>query len=154
MKKARFILPMLTALLMGFGMTSCENEYFGDSNTRVMEATVCWNHWRTYVDNVENKRYMYVTYEWNALTVDVLNYGSVTAYVYDGDSQCPLPHVVPITYTYNDGSVVVVPESFRYELTPGKITIIMQDLDGELPEGIDYNFPDVSFRVVAMMPVR
>lgn len=150
MKKAKFLLPMLGALLLGAFATSCEPEHvpvaIESSNTRVMQQTIYWNQWQADVN------YMYVTLEWDAITEDVLNYGSVVAYVYDGERQCPLPHVIPITYTTNTGDVTV-PENLRFDLEPGKITFIMQDLDGLLPTGLENTAPIV-FRAVATVPVQ
>lgn len=148
MKRARFLIPVLAALLMGVSMTSCESEYFGDSNTRVMQSTIYWNQW---IDDGQTP-YLYCELDWPALTPDVLTYGSIVAYVYDGDLQCPLPHVIPITYTTATGDIVV-PENIRYDLQVGKITFIMQDLDGEMPEGITNSAP-LTFRAVINMPVN
>ena len=149
MKKARFILPVLAALLLAAGLTSCEPEYFGDSNTRVMQTTVYWNQW---IDDGQTN-YLYCELDWPALNTEVLTYGSITAYVYDGDYQNPLPYVIPITYTLASGATVVVPENIRYDLQPGKITFIMQDLDGNMPEGIVNSAP-LTFRAVINMPVK
>ena len=147
MKKTRFILPMLLALVMGISMTSCSDEYFGDSNTRAMQVTVYWNDW---VDDGQTS-YLYAEVPWNAITLDVLNYGNVVAYVYDGDYQCPLPYVIPVTYTTSSGNIVVA-ENISYDLSLGKITFRMQDLDGGMPEGLTNSAP-ITFRVVVTMPV-
>lgn len=148
MKKARFLLPVLAALLMGTVASSCGREpaAFESTNTRVMQQTIYWNQW------ISDPEYMYVTLDWDALTEDVLNYGSVVAYVYEGTRQCPLPHVIPITYNTASGDIVV-PENLRFDLEPGKITFIMQDLDGNLPEGLENSAP-ITFRAVATVPVQ
>ena len=148
MKKTKCIVPLLLALLMGVMGTSCSEQYFGDSNTRVMETTVYWNEW---YDDGETP-YLYVDREWNAITPDVLRVGNVAAYVYDGEYQCPLPHIVPITYTTATG-VDVVPENISFDLTPGKVSFRMQDLDGGMPEGLANTAP-ITFRVVVTMPVN
>lgn len=147
MKTVKFILPLLAAVLMGVSMTSCSDEYFGDSNTRAMQVTVYWNDW---VDDGQTA-YLYAEVPWNAITIDVLNYGNVAAYVYDGDYQCPLPYVIPVTYTTASGNIVVA-ENISYDLSPGKITFRMQDLDGGMPEGLTNSAP-LTFRVVVNMPV-
>lgn len=147
MKTVKFILPLLAAVLMGVSMTSCSDEYFGDSNTRAMQVTVYWNDW---VDDGQTS-YLYAEVPWNAITIDVLNYGNVAAYVYDGDYQCPLPYVIPVTYTTASGNIVVA-ENISYDLSPGKITFRMQDLDGGMPEGLTNSAP-LTFRVVVNMPV-
>lgn len=148
MKKARKLLPVLMALVLGFGMTSCSDEYFGDSNTRAMTTTVCWTNW---VDDGATA-YLYAEVPWDAITDDVLEFGNVSAYIYDDNYQCPLPYIVPITYTTATGSVVV-PENFTFDLSRGKVTFRMQDLDGGMPEGIT-NCAPITFRVVVTMPVR
>ena len=148
MKKARFILPVLLALVMGVMGTSCSDEYFGDSNTRVMEVPVAWNQW--FDDGTT--AYLYAEVPWDAITVDVLNYGNVAAYVYDGEYQCPLPHIYPVCYTTNTGDVYV-PENITFDLAPGKVTFRMQDLDGGMPEGLAGSRP-ITFRVVVTMPVK
>ncbi|MBP5526885.1 MAG: hypothetical protein J6X79_00360 [Bacteroidales bacterium] len=148
MKKVKLILPMLLALVLGFTMTSCESEYFGDTNTRAMTTTIEWTQW---VDDGATA-YLYVDVPWDAITADVLNFGNVSAYVYDGEYQCPLPYIVPITYTTATGNVVV-PENITYDLSLGKISFRMQDLDGGMPEGLTNSAP-ITFRVVVTMPVE
>ncbi len=147
MKKRSLILPLLMALVLGVSMTSCSDEYFGDSNTRAMTTTVYWNDW---VDDGATA-YLYAEVPWDAITIDVLNVGNVVAYVYDGDYQCPLPYVIPVTYTTATGNIVV-PENISYDLSPGKITFRMQDLDGGMPESLTNSAP-ITFRVVVTMPV-
>lgn len=148
MKKVKFILPMLMALAMGLSMTSCSDEYFGSTNTRAMTTTVYWNDW---VDDGATA-YLYAEVPWDAITLDVLNFGNVAAYIYDGDYQCPLPHIVPITYNTATGPVVVA-ENITFDLAPGKVTFRMQDMDGNMPEGLTNN-PPITFRVVVTMPVE
>ncbi|MCR5445883.1 MAG: hypothetical protein K6E96_09460 [Bacteroidales bacterium] len=152
MKKAKFLLPMLGALLLGAFATSCEPEHvpvaIESSNTRVMQQTIYWNQWQADVD------YMYVTLEWDAITEDLLKYGSVVAYVYEGEYQCPLPHIYPMgEVTYENGNVDYLVEKLSYELEPGRITFIMQDLDGLPPTGLENTAPIV-FRAVATVPVQ
>lgn len=148
MKKIRILIPMLAAVLTGMFSTSCQRDVtFESVNTRVMEATIYRNQW-----NDDGSGYLWKTYDWDAITTDVLNYGNVDAYVYDGGRQCPLPHILPITYTFSDGSSTVVPENLRFDFEPGKITFIMQDLDGEMPEGLSEE--PITFRVVATVPVQ
>ena len=148
MKRISFLLPVLAALVMGFFATSCEPDYVIEgSHTRVMTATVYHDKWQVYED-VSGTRYLYKSFEWDALSENMLKYGTVVAYVYDGTNQCPLPHVIPISYTVN-GNVEVVPENIRFDIGVGTITFIMQDLDGFLPEDIA---DDLVFRAVATIP--
>lgn len=148
MKKVKAILPLLLALVTGTLATSCSDEYFGDSNTRVMdEIIIYWNQW---VDDGETA-YLYVDVPWDAITPDVLRHGNVAVYIYDGDYQCPLPHIYPVCYTTATGNTYV-PENITFDLSPGKISFRMQDLDGGMPEGLQNSAP-IMFRAVVNMPV-
>ena len=148
MKKTKFLLSALMALVLGLSMTSCHEEYWGETNTRAMTVTVYWNDW---VDD-GNTAYLYAEVPWDAITDDVLNFGNVSAYIFDDQYQCPLPYVIPVTYTTATGPVVV-PENISYDLSLGKVTFRMQDLDGEMPDGLTNSAP-MKFRVVVTMPVR
>ena len=145
MKKARFLIPVLAAMLAGLFATSCGPEdVIEGSYVRVAEMTVYRNHW-----NDDGSGYLWCSFDWpEGITTEVLKYGTVVAYVYDGERQCPLPHVIPITYNVN-GTDVVVPENLRFDMEPGIITFIMEDLDGNMPTGIN---TDLTFRVVSTVP--
>lgn len=147
MKKRKILIPVLAAILVSMFGTSCTKDVTLESvNTRVMEGTVYRNQWKD-----DGSGYLWCSFDWNAITSDVLTYGTVEAYVYDGERQCPLPHVIPIKYTYDDGTFEYVPENIRYDFEPGTVTFIMQDFDGYLPGAIDQDF---TFRVVATVPVQ
>ena len=148
MKKARILFPLLLAVLTGFFATSCTPDYIIEgSHTRVMQATVEHGKWQVYQD-VSGKEYLYKSFDWDALTPEMVQYGTVTAYVYEGTNQCPLPHVIPIRYNVN-GNIDVVAENIRFDYGVGTITFIMEDLDGFLPEDV---VDDLVFRVVATVP--
>lgn len=141
------ILPVVAAVLMGILGTACDREEAIESvNTRVMEATIYRNQW-----NDDGSDYLWKTFDWDAITPEVLAYGTVTGYVYDGARQCPLPHILPISYQLTSGGIEFVPENLRFDMEPGKITFIMQDLDGGMPYDIQ---TDLTFRVVATVPVQ
>lgn len=144
----KFIAPLLMVFVSGVMATSCGREpvLIESVHTSVLNQEVKWTDWRAGNDH------LYATFEWPALTQNVLRYGSVTAYTYYNDIQVPLPHVIPIYYTI-DGEEVVVPENLRYEIEEGRITFVMQDLDGFIPEGIENSAP-INFRVVATVPVE
>lgn len=157
MKKNKTLKGMLLAVavaVMSFCFSSCTEEVALESvNTYVKnDIPIFWNQWIDYVDNTNNIQYKYYVLEWNAITTDVLNYGNVTVYFYDGENQAPLPYIVPITYNTATGPVVV-PENIRFDLQPGSITFIMQDLDGGLPESLENTAP-LYFRAVATVPVQ
>ena len=146
MKKSKILIPVLASILAGLFSTSCTKDVALESvNTRVMECTIYRNQW-----NDDGSGYLWKTYDWDAITNDVLTYGSIDAFVYDGSRQCPLPHVIPVAYLV-DGQTVYVPENIRFDFEPGKITFIMQDLDGFMPTGLDV---DLTFRAVATVPVQ
>lgn len=149
MKKTKILMATLVTALLALTATSCNKEVaFESTNTRVMQNEVKWYDWSN------GGNYMYVTFDWDAITNDVLNYGTVDAYVYENGRQCPLPYAYPMgQVSYDDGTVDYLIEQLRYDLEPGKITFIMQDLDGNLPEGLENTAP-LTFRAVATVPVQ
>ena len=158
MKKAKVLFSMLAVALLGIAASSCNREEvsFESVNTRIMEQEVYWNQWGDFVDG--DVQYKFVTFDWNAITTDVLNYGTVNAYVYETDAvgthQCPLPYSFPIAYTDDLGNPFYVATNFRYILEPGKITFIREDLDGgPIGTTMDYTAP-LTFRAVATVPVQ
>ncbi|MBR5091927.1 MAG: hypothetical protein IKX32_00435 [Bacteroidales bacterium] len=154
MKKNRTLKGMLLTVAvaaMSLTLSSCNDEVLLESvNTRVMEATVEWTQW---IDDGATP-YFYKTIEWDGISTDVLQYGNVQAYVYDGNYQCPLPYIYPLGLAnYDDGSSHFLVEQISYDLEPGKITFKMQDLDGNIPQNI-MNTAPITFRVVATVPVQ
>ena len=156
MKKTKFLLPALTAIQLGLTAVSCGKDpiAFESTNSRVMQNEIKWGDWLPDYDH----NYMYVTFDWDAITTDVLNYGTVSAYVYDEGRQCPLPYAYPMgTMVYDAGTpnefTDFLVEQLRCDFEPGKLTFIMQDLDGNMPEIIPYSAP-ITFRAVATVPVQ
>ncbi len=149
MKKTKILLASLALALFALTATSCNKEVsFESMNTRVMQNEVYWNQWRT------EGNHLAITFDWDAITTDVLNYGTVDAYVYEGSHQCPLPYAYPMgQVSYDDGTFDYLVEQLRFDVEPGKITFIMQDLDGNLPEGLENSAP-LTFRAVATVPVQ
>ena len=156
MKKTKILLSAMALLLLGMAATSCDKDpiVFQSTNSRIMENDIKWGDW------LAGPNYIYVTYDWDAISTDVLNYGTVSAYVYDNGHQCPLPYAYPMGPLYYDidGNDTIdfidnMVEQIRCEFEPGKITFIMQDLDGNLPEIIPYSDP-ITVRAVATVPVQ
>ncbi len=144
MNRKRFLMPVMVALFAALFATSCgPDAIIEGSQTRVMQATVYRNQWKD-----SGVGYLWCSFEWDALTPNALKYGNIAAYIYEDERQCPLPHVIPVTYNVN-GDDVVVPENFRYDVETGVITFIMQDLDGAMPEDINEDF---IFRAVVTVP--
>ncbi len=143
MKKA--ILPIVAAITLALGFSSCEHQ-----TMETMEVTIYPGNW---VKPASANYYMATVY-WDELDEDVVDYGTVNAYLLDGGRQNLLPYVYPIDYsTYDeDGNVIepiIIPENLRYDYRYGEITFILQDLDGMMPEGME-NIPNMTFRVVAI----
>lgn len=143
MKKA--ILPIVAAIALALGFSSCEHQ-----TMETMEVTIYPGNW---VKPASANYYMATVY-WDELDEDVVDYGTVNAYLLDGGRQNLLPYVYPIDYsTYDEnGNVIeniIVPENLRYDYRYGEITFILQDLDGMMPEGME-NIPNMTFRVVAI----
>lgn len=156
MKKIKILMVTFVGAFLALTATSCNKEVAIEStHTRVMQQEVYWDQWRDFVDG--DVQYKYVAFDWDAITTDVLNYGSVDAFVYetdaDGIHQCPLPYVFPIKYFDDAGVAFFVPTNLRYILEPGKITFIREDLDGGEVTGMENTAP-LTFRAVATVPVQ
>ena len=152
MKKNRTLKGMLLTVAvaaMSLTLSSCNDEVLLESvNTRVMEKEIYWNQW------ADEANYKYVSLSWDAITTDVLQYGNVQAYVYDGNYQCPLPYIYPLGLVpYDDGSSHFLVQQISYDLEPGIITFKMQDLDGNRPSNLENTAP-ITFRAVATVPVQ
>jgi hypothetical protein len=147
----KLLMPLLATLFVGVMATSCEDEYIIESmNTKVGTVTVVDSDWTSFPGSNIEGRYLQAEIEWPVLTQTVLDWGNVNVYVYVGNKQYSLPYVCPVTYTMTDGSQVVVAENIKFYLLPGHVYIVMQDLDGEMPDG--YIEP-MTFRMVATWPV-
>lgn len=145
MKLFKLILPMLAIALMASG---CTKEYYTlDYSTGVNvythQYTITPAQWNrnegSYMPGSYN--YLYASFENADITADVMQNGSVVAYVYDVYDVANnlgawnlLPYIVPIEYheqnadgTWND---YAVSENIRFEWEEGKVTFIIQELDG------------------------
>jgi len=87
--------------------------------------------------------YYYATFDNENITDDVIAVGTVQAYIYaiydvaqNLGSWNPLPFVYPLQMKDDNGDTVIVPENTRFEYEKGKVTFIIQDLDGYDPEAI------------------
>ena len=142
MRKA--LLPLLAAIVLGLGFTSCEHQ-----TMKSTEVTVRSNDWVQPV----NTNYYIATFSWDELDEDVVDFGTVNAYLIEGGRQNLLPYVYPVDYSTYDqnGNVVGQPlfiaENLRFDYTYGTISFIMQDMDNNAPTG---TFPDMTFRIVAI----
>ncbi|MBR3985628.1 MAG: hypothetical protein IKK04_00605 [Bacteroidales bacterium] len=144
MKLKHIILPIMAAFLLFSGCTK-EVNYYG-AQIETYRFNINPAEWiRVEGNNLPGaNNYLYCTKEIPAINSEVFNYGNVQAYVwnvYDGQNNLgawnTLPFVYPLEVYYNndDGtqSMEVVPENLRFEWELGKVTFIIQDLDGYDP---------------------
>lgn len=138
---------MLTAVALSLGFTSCEHQ-----TMRSVEVTVQPYDWVTN----NNVNYYFATFRWDELDADVIDYGTVNAYLIQNGKQNLLPLVTPITYynidTNGDGigdTDVTVAENIRFDMEYGMITFIIEDMDGYLPGDMAGTAP-MTFRIVAI----
>lgn len=143
----KIILTMLTAVALSLGFTSCEHQ-----TMRSVEVTVQPYDWVTN----NNVNYYFATFRWDELDADVIDYGTVNAYLIQNGKQNLLPLVTPITYynidTNGDGigdTDVTVAENIRFDMEYGMITFIIEDMDGYLPGDMAGTAP-MTFRIVAI----
>ena len=68
-------------------------------------------------------------------------------------ARTPSPYTYPVTVQFDDGTTGIVGEALSYDFEPGKVTIIMQDLDGWMPQLTLADRP-MTFRIVATAPIN
>ncbi len=146
MKKLKLfaLLAVVAATLSG-----CTDEYYEYYGAQVLTHTyeITPGQWsRLEGQNMPgSENYLYATFENSDITKSVIANGTVTADVwaiYDRSNNLgswhPLPYVYPleVSVTYDDGTtgIGVVAETIRFEWEPGKVTFIIQELDGWDPE--------------------
>lgn len=127
-------------------LTGCTKEYYGAQVFTHVYTIVPDNWIRNEGANLPGaNNYIYAAFNNPDITRDVVENGSVTADVwalYDYGQNLgswhPLPYVYPLelNVTYDDGTtgLVVIPETIRMEWEEGRVTFIIQDLDGYDPE--------------------
>lgn len=144
MKLFRLFLPMLALMMLA---TGCTKEYImNGAQIQTVQFNITPSEWmRNEGDLPGTNNYLYCTKDIDFITEDVFNFGTVQAYawnVYDAQHNLgawnTLPFVYPLeVYVTNDDnttSLVIVPENLRFEWELGKVTFIIQDLDGYDPE--------------------
>ena len=151
MKLFKLFLPMLAVAAMAAG---CTKEYYTIENYSGVEVythqyTINPGHWLRnqgqFLPGAYN--YLYASFENADITADVMENGTVQAYVYNVyDTQNnlgawnTLPFIIPIEIheQNDDGSWndYTVPENIRFEWEEGKVTFIIQDLDGWDPDNM------------------
>lgn len=136
---------MLAAVMLT--LTGCTEDYYG-AYVFSHEYTIIPGNWtrNSGIDNPGTDNYLYAEFENKDITPDVLDNGTVTADVYaiynvqqDLGSWHPLPYVYPIAVNVTDQSTgathtEIVAETIRMEWELGKVTFIIQELDGWDPD--------------------
>ena len=145
----KFILPVLTALVMGLTCTSCERDDVIESvNTVWSEFTVTNDMW--VVD--QNTDDLFCSMQWDVLDDYVLKCGNVQAYIYEGERQVPLPYIYPVTFVDNNGNDQVRPLNIRFDFEKGVITYIVTDCGEFLTNPV--NLYTMRVRAVCTYPVN
>lgn len=143
MKLKKLFLPLLAVLML---VSGCTDEYYG-AQIETFQFNVTPAEWsRLEGDNLPgSNNYLYCEKEIPAINRQVFENGTVQAYawnVYDPQHNLGAWNTLPFIYplevyvTNEDGSVdrVIVPENLRFEWELGKVTFVIQDLDGFDPE--------------------
>ncbi len=145
----KFILPVLAALTMGLFSTSCEKDRFIESvNTVWTEFTVTNDQW--VVDQQTDD--LVCSLRWDVITDYVLKCGNISAYLYEGTRQVPLPYVYPVTFFDNAGNTYVRPLEVRFDFEKGVISFIITDCGEYLTDPV--TLKTMRFRAVCTYPVE
>ena len=145
MKLFKLFLPLLAISALA---TGCTKEYYTiGSQVYTHQYTVTPSQWtRNQGNNLPGAdNYLYASFENADITAEAVESGTVQAFVYNTYDQQhnlgawnTLPFVYPLeVYVTNDSGeqeLVIVPENLRFEWEQGKVTFIIQDLDGYDPE--------------------
>ena len=152
MKLFKLFLPMLAVAALASG---CTKEYYtivNGADVYTHQYTITPGQWtRNEGQNMPGSyNYLYASFQNADITADVMQNGSVVAYVYDvydaANNQGAwnmLPYIIPIEIHEQDDSGewndFVVAENIRFEWEEGKVTFIIQDLDGWDPTNMTSN---------------
>lgn len=158
MKQKSLLFSMLAVLMLATGCTKeyitkeyITEEYYTNENygsqVQVFNFNIAPSEWNRFEGNnlPGGDNYLYCEKSISAINNDVFNHGAVIAYawnVYDSQQNRgawnALPFIFPLEVIAPnaDGtsSMVIVPENLRFEWELGKVTFIIQDLDGYDPE--------------------
>ncbi|MBP9990336.1 MAG: membrane lipoprotein lipid attachment site-containing protein [Bacteroidales bacterium] len=137
----KIIFPLLALVLLA---TGCRKDpdiinYYTGSEVRTAYYTVHDNQW------MSNGDFYFVDCENPDITRAVLENGAVVACVWNADNWYDLPYVYPM----ETSAGVVVPENVRFQYREGMVTIVMQDMDGYLPDEV---YGDMTFKVSVIRP--
>ena len=136
----KMILPLLAAVVMAMGFTSCEHQTMRSTDIKVNGSD--WS-------KPAGANYYIATFSWDELTEEVVMDGTVDAAIYHNGRLNPLPYVYPIEAgTDASGNPIYVAENIRFQYTYGIISFIVEDLDGLEPENMAQ--ANLSFHVTAI----
>lgn len=157
MKMNRIILPLVAMVLLATGCTKEYVTYTYGAQVENFRFNINPGEWEynegANLPGAEN--YFYCTVDVPAITDEVFDHGTVQAYVwnvynvdYNLGAWNTLPFVYPlevyVTNEEGEQELVMVPENLRFEWEKGKVTFVIQDLDGYDP--VRLNSP-LSFKV-------
>ncbi|MBR3724355.1 MAG: hypothetical protein IKN11_03055 [Bacteroidales bacterium] len=147
MKLKRMILPLVALAMLASG---CTKEYvtFG-SQLQTFRFNVTPSQWKVNEGAAlpGSDNYLYCELDVPAIDNEVFDRGTVQAYVwnvYDVANNLgawnPLPFVYPLELLVDNDeggqSWIIVPENLRFEWEKGRVTLIIQDLDGYDPTSL------------------
>ena len=153
MKITKLFIPAiaLAALLCGCTKEYITNEYYQGSKVYARDFTVKPSDWQVnYTDGgtiAREDNYLWAEFDNPDITQNAVDNGTVQAFIYtiydvtnNLGSWNPLPYVYPLLIEEKENGTVVnsyiVGENTRFEYNVGKVTFIIQDLDGINPVDI------------------
>lgn len=141
----------LAALFSGCTKEYITNEYYEGSKVYARDFTVKPSDWQfNYPDGgtiAREDNYLWAEFDNPDITQNAVDNGTVQAFIYtiydvtnNLGSWNPLPYVYPLLIEEKENGTVVnsyiVGENTRFEYNVGKVTFIIQDLDGINPVDI------------------
>lgn len=141
----------LAALLCGCTKEYITNEYYQGAKVYARDYTIKPSDWKTlYADGDKIARednYFFAEFDNPDITQNAVDNGTVQAFIYtiydvtnNLGSWNPLPYVYPLLIEEKENGTVVnsyiVGENTRFDYNVGKVTFIIQDLDGINPVDI------------------
>lgn len=152
MNTRKLLLPIFT-LLFACLFSSCKREVVHETVvneiTKEVAATVTHECTITARDWVwaSDYNYYYATVDCSDLTKDVDTYGAAIVYYYEDGRWNMLPYTIPY---YSGAENDTWAENLRFDWEIGKITFILQDLDGGQPENIE-GIQDMFFKICIIL---
>lgn len=142
----KIIIPILATFAMLF--SACGPDYVDieSINTRAATFTVTNDMWK-----VDDNNDLYASFEWTAIDDYTLKYGNVTAYLYEGERQVPLPYAYPVEFIDGAGNSIWQPLNIRFDIEQGVITFVVSDLGDQLSSPT--SLLTMRFRAVVTIPV-